>query len=598
MAEEETERLRLEIIADDKTAAVVAAVKAGYQDLALQQKQASDRAAKGDGFLSKIVGGIGMGVGMGIAHAALENVREVAREIPAILGEGLHEAISDAAQVHDLGGQFLLLSDGTKGFGEMREAAKAYHEEIEALGASAGKDIGQLSEAFNDILYASEKTTDQTMALVEDMAMASKVVPGGIQAMTDGMRNLEMGVVKAKNPVVQLIAATDTLHGNAKEVAKQLTKMSPKEQAELAERAIAKMAERAKKMPMSFNEMATAMKNVKDMSLEALGYPIHDALMPYMRDLTTYLQDHREEIEDAMAEIGEAVAGEMKDFADITKGTFRTLQSHSKDFKDAGSAFASFVKPAVEGLKIAALGMGDTAALLARATNGLLSVPRALGGMNSTFGDWYQKHHNAAAGESAAKAFGENPAAMTPDQMRVAERMTKGGVLARGGSQEEADRAWAQAQTSHRIAWDAMGRPIETAAAEADPKAYASAFENAAAFHDEAAMEYAATVIAGSKDLQKAFVESRTMLDGGYQPLIDLVKGKNREFAEQLVRLQKDQAKSIGQKTVNNFYGGIQIKQDFRDNADPDRIIQMFKRDIAEQAINRRASRLTQAFGF
>lgn len=594
----ETEQLRLEIVADDKTAAVLAAVKMGYAHLAAEQEKHAKKATpKPDSFLSKIGGGVAMGIGMGIAHAVIRNVEEIAHEIPALLGEGLAEAIGDAAQVHDLAGQFLLLSDGTKGFNEMKEAATAYHEEIEALAADTGKDVGQLSEAFNSILYSSEKSTDAVMELTTNIALASKVVPGGIQSISEGMKNLEMGMVKAKNPVVQLIAATNLLHGNAKEVAKQMVKMSPKEQAELAEKAIAKMADRAKAMPMSFGEMQTSLKNIKDMALEALGYPLYDAIMPALSDFTRFMQEHREELEGTMEEIGDEVAGELTDVFKIAKDGFNTLRTHSKDFKEAGGYFRDALKESAEVMKAVLGGVAGATVALTQASNAVMRVPSWLGQMDSVFGRMYQAHKNEAAGKDAAKEFGASPATMTPDQMRVAKRMTMGGVLAGGGTQEEAERAWAQAQTNHRIENETMGAPIEQANAELNPAIYAGAFNRAAAFHDEAAMEYAAQVIAGSEGLQKAFLESRTTLEDGYQPLIDLVKDKNRGFAEALVRLQKDNAKSIGAKVTQNFYGGVNIKQDFRDNADPDRIIQMFRRDLVQQAGARRSSRLATAFG-
>jgi hypothetical protein len=79
-----------------------------------------------------------------------------------------------------------------------------------------------------------------------------------------------------------------------------------------------------------------------------------------------------------------------------------------------------------------------------------------------------------------------------------------------------------------------------------------------------------------------------------------MIADKAPEYAAELKRAATKAAFPHGVTAgppVQNFYGGVHIKQDFRDN-DPDRIALMFRKDLSKQAASRTVSRQGTPFGY
>ena len=73
-----------------------------------------------------------------------------------------------------------------------------------------------------------------------------------------------------------------------------------------------------------------------------------------------------------------------------------------------------------------------------------------------------------------------------------------------------------------------------------------------------------------------------------------------RELAAKLRDMGNTVARQGGikpQGPVQNFFGGVHIKQDFKDQ-DPDRVILTFKKGLAGAASNRTTSRFSSPFGW
>ena len=81
---------------------------------------------------------------------------------------------------------------------------------------------------------------------------------------------------------------------------------------------------------------------------------------------------------------------------------------------------------------------------------------------------------------------------------------------------------------------------------------------------------------------------------------IKMLAEKAPQLAAQLRDAGNVVAKQGGikpQGPVQNFYGGVHVKQDFKDQ-DPDRILLTFKKGLAGAANSRTSSKLGTPFGF
>lgn len=532
------------------------------------------------------------------------------------------------------------------------------HEELETIGVKAGVAGDALMEAFESIAARSKKSTEEVKNFLDMSATVGRVVPGGLGAITAGFANIEMGVIRARNPVVQLVAASgilgDKLH-NAREVAKAMMKMSQEDQLKTAEAAIARMHAKVKDMPLTFAQLTTSVKGMREQVMVAMGEPLLRALTPPLEKLRGYFMANKESIEHWAKSVGEKVGAWMTSAAESFRDGFQYLQAHADDIASAIKSAMHTVREVVgwvlehkETLGImfgAKMGIGMAAPLAAPAISAAMAATAGGGGAGAV----------ALAGVTAlaplAAAAAALAATFTAIDQAVAFWKENKGAHAEGRMDEEARKQRLEAMGMEagsvdlkefdrvRSAFianaDAMGmtsraateyvdslwnqhEAVRAQAAELDEfaaKATTGEYTEqiAAAMHwievynqartagNKSLTQYAADVLAKSESLQNAFLAAGTNVSGGFDSLADLVRGKSTDFAS-LLKGYTLPGQSVGApagKPLNvNMNGGqtFHIKQDFKDK-DPDRIALIFRRDIAKAALNRTASRFGSPFG-
>jgi hypothetical protein len=131
-------------------------------------------------------------------------------------------------------------------------------------------------------------------------------------------------------------------------------------------------------------------------------------------------------------------------------------------------------------------------------------------------------------------------------------------------------------------------------------KGFADTFNSAVKSNNTAALNAAVQIVAGSKPLQDALLETGSVVGLSLEELAKVIGDKAGDFATKL-RERAESDRAAGAKpppTVMQFNGGqtFNIKQDFRDQ-DPDRIAVIFKTDIARAAESRLQAKTAQSFG-
>jgi hypothetical protein len=287
---------------------------------------------------------------VGAAHEILSFVRDAATvavgfqlggaiESVKELGHEIFDSASALEEEHKALAGVIGMADNTgKSFDQLSEEAVGVKEEIDRMAIAAGANAAEVVDSFSDMALRTQHTTAELEKLTEKMIYAGRTVPGGFAAISRGFQAMELGVVRANNPIVQLLRQTGQLQGNAKQVAKELTKMAAggrlDQVMKLAESAMDKMAEKGKAISPTFTELKASLGTMREEFFETMGTPMLQALLPPLEELKAYLGEHAGEIEAFAKTAGEKVGEWAKEAAEDVKAAYQFLQANSKEIHD------------------------------------------------------------------------------------------------------------------------------------------------------------------------------------------------------------------------------------------------------------------------
>jgi len=587
---------------------------------------------------------IGIGVGaVGTAFGLeLTGLVEAAKSA----GEEIFEAAAGLEEQEKAIRGVLMITDkeGTS-LAEMSDQAHEINEEFATMGIEIGTSKESLISAFDSMAERTGLATEDVMKLTDSMAEAGRAIPGGIGSLSEGFANFSAGMIRAKNPVVQLIAATGLLHGNAKAVAAQLMKMSPQQAMELGIKAVQQMGTKMKDVPLSFKETLSSMKEMREELYETVGTPMLQALSGPLGQLRDYFRENREEINKWAKSVGHDAGEWLKEGAHEIAVGFQYLQAHSAEIKKDIMEAMHFVRSTAEfliahreaitwalrakmlaGLAPSVMGAAGTAKAAGTVALGFGSKLAGIGfGGAETAGA--AAIGAAAAKTAAAAATAEGAAAATAAGAEVGAEGTAtavGAGAAAGalGALTAAIGSVGMAAYQGTKLWDIMGGTgtservmdmrarrlaAETAALAGDVEQtdnLIATLYNAGQANDAylASLKQTADVAAGAKRANMELAEYRK-LDTKAQMAAALAGGGAvaDPWAEERARQAKllhdadvkyrmtvhPDEKKEGEIKVPpqlNFTGPITIHQDFK-NEDPDRIAVIFKRALARSAL-------------
>lgn len=476
----------------------------------------------------------------------------------------------------------------------VRGASKVVKEELEDAAIAAGVSGDQMAKSFEDIAQRSSHSIVEVENLVASMAKVSTFTRGGMAGLTQGFAQLEMGVVRAQNPIVQLIATTGVLKGNAQTVAQLMHKMSPAKQFELGEQAIARMNKKLQDAPLTMAQVRESMKGIKEQLQESIGEGLAGGGVT--RKIHSWLMQHKEGI-NAIAKYGVGAA--------IGNNT-------AEEFKYQAQKHAS---PEVAAMLI---GLADAAKV---ASDGLKSF--ASGAKSA--GEWLFKGAGEFIGNGLAKLKGyktiTEKSSTDLDEEAFADAMNiakGGGILNNGGTglalakaamkrqkkraAEEVDdnssfygmelspRKLAGPETISSKNMEKQFtkqmqdfNQIQGVVASGNAEEFVSMYQQAADSQDLGRKIMMAEVLGGSEEMQKALFQSGKDIAGGFESLADFMteasakiyKANLKKFAD----VKGGAAPFIGHATFN-------LKQDFRQQ-DSDAIAMIFREDVAKNALYR-----------
>lgn len=528
---------------------------------------------------------IGMAVGMQL-HASVESMKEFAEE-------ALHSAMNLEEQEKSIRGVLLITDDADRSFEALTTQAHEMGEQLADIGVKSGASKDSLISVFDEMAERTGMASEEVMTLTGQMADAGRAIPGGVSALGGGFSTLSMGIIRARNPIIQLIAATHMLQGNAKQVAAQLKKMSPEEAMKLGIAAIEKMGTKMKDVPLSFNEQIASLKALREQVYEALGTPMLRAIAGPLGKLRDYFIENKEAISAWAEEAGTKVGEWVTSAAEMMRDGFVYLQSHAAEIKAAIVEGFTFAKEVVtflwehrvaiaaawamkEGIGGAMSIAGGVSTLASGAK--ALSVAGAAGVEGATFG------------EGLALGIGNIATALAPIVAGAATIAAAAAAWAAAGYEavqlwKETDGLKSEATRNYDATKDALLRLEESgSASRAELDRMTAQVEHFGAVAGQTAAQIANAISEiGIKAAEKEAAEDTAtrradeMLQLTASPVMMAVHAAATARPEKKADIKVP-------PNIGPFTGPITIHQDFKDQ-NPDRIMVMFKNGLARSAM-------------
>lgn len=632
MAEHASVKTKFEL--DDHASHVLEHIKEGFEHV---EEQASETGHEIAGIFKNAVG---TAIGFEMA-GAVESIKSIGEEVwEAAAGMG--------AQEKAIRGVLMMIDEEGASLEDLTTEAHELNEEFANMSVETGAAKGDLISAFDEMAERTGMSTKNLKELTGEMAQAGRAVPGGVNSLSEGFSNLAAGIIRAKNPVVQLIAATGMMHGTAKQIAKEMTKMSPDQAMQVGIKAIEKMSGKMKDVPLSMGETIASLKELREETYETLGTPILAAVKGPLTELQAAFKDHKNEITQWAHEVGVTAGEWVKEGAEDIKEGFQYLQTHGAEIKaDIGEAMG-FVRDTVKfvidhkemiamawgapklwgasmGIAKGAMGAGEAAlgfgGKLATGAIGATEGGAAVASMGASIAALGLFAVAAASVGTAVyegvELWHELPSKMDDAnaKMRALEVAAEEGHLEWAQTLRDAvvvlnpemaqlantlrDIAGANAQLQKMNAADAT-RDLGFEEGEASKGGQAAKFavgnfmqdlDNAVKTQDTATLEHMASFVTTHGAIIDAMHTAGVDMskEGAFLvgALENLSGGKGHMVAEEIRGIIEKQKKDAAVKENHMYFTGpITIHQDFKDT-NPDRLIIEFKRDLAKSALSK-----------
>lgn len=488
-------------------------------------------------------------------------------------------------------------------------ASKVVKDELEDIAMNAGLSSDQVQKAFEDIAQRSSRSVVEIENLVGSLSKISNFTRGGLPALTQGFAQLETGVVRAQNPIVQLIASTGVMKGNAHAVAQAMMKMSPAEQFKKGEEAVARMNRKLKDAPLTMAQLSQSMKGIKEQLMESIGEGLTGGGLT--RKIHAWLMQHKDGIA-AIAKYGVGAMTGANSEKDFKYQVDKHMGPKGTQFIEGLEAAAAHLKNFATGVKVAAewalrlspVGMAAQGA--AWAVQGVQWLKnKATGGNTATGGATTEEMEKSALAQlDIAKGGGVlNTKGTGLSTVKSLMKTLKNDALAAGAGADAGaglldqmfgtDKKKRRPHTEEEIASSNVSNAyakqmqdfnqIQGVAAAGNANEFVSMWQQAAANNDVGMKNMLAETLGGSEVLQDALFKSGLEVKGGFEALADfMTEGAGKVYKAALKKfadVKGGAAPFIGHATFN-------LKQDFRQQ-DSDAIAMIFREDVAKNALYR-----------
>jgi|SRR5579859_1043698 len=605
--------VKIRLVIDDSAASTVTQMKEAMHGTHGATEKAKDSAEGLAGAVAK--GNIHAHLVEKGAHLIAEGF-EQAFEMAVKFGEAAMEAADEMnLQVRAMSGLLTFMDRGQHGSAEIGAFAMNTREELEKTAIQAGLTMKEVTDMYESIIERGGVSANKARELTEQMATVGKIVPAGTRGIAEGFSMIELGVIRARNPIVQLIAATGTLHGNAHAVAAQLQKMTPEKQMEAARAAIERQYQIMQKggaaaMTPSLGEINKSLGTIRESFLESVGTPMLAHLMPPLIKVRDFLASHSEDIKRIGEQIGTGFGEAIDVVSSVASNVYDAFHENWDTVKEVAEAASRPLHEAWEFIlshkdviahtfKEVASDIIGAAKWLVQATETVAKTMRSVYEFLTPILDTSRQRAGVSAAEEQARTAARGVTGEGEEAFSQAVEKFRKLATEAEATPESIERTIKSMQEWH-AEFERQAAEAKAAADQGDTSNFTGYLNRAIQSHNEGSLMYAISLLQGSSAMQQALVEGSIKVEGGFGEFLKMLDEKSPELAEKLKTMAKGLTPSDikGQGPSVNMFGGqtFNIKQDFRE-ADPDRVMVVFRKDLVNQAMNRRQARNSTPFG-
>jgi hypothetical protein len=170
------------------------------------------------------------------------------------------------------------------GFDSVIEDAQRLGDEMDAIAGKTGA-IGDLGQAFNQLsLYtgASEQGIEKASNQIYSLAQISRVMGRDVGQVTQEFALMQEGMLKPKGQLFQLLQTTGLFGDSAKKAAAAWGTITEDKRVQILDAALGAVTGKLEKIPPSFNNQVSSLKQMVSAAKEKIGEPFMEALMPAM----------------------------------------------------------------------------------------------------------------------------------------------------------------------------------------------------------------------------------------------------------------------------------------------------------------------------
>ena len=215
-----------------------------------------------------------------------------------------------------------------------RRDAQGVYEKLTAISRESHVSRDGLVEAFAQAGSNTKRTGTQLEELIGKAAGAARTLGVPVQEVVQGFMEVEKNMISANNPIIAMVKQANLMRGHSEQIALRFQHLSKVAKENLAQKALAAMAAKAKEIPLTFAEMSHQLSDMHTDTLKLVGAPMAAALQPIFENFTHFISDNRGAIEQYARTMGVTAKEWILEAADSAKQGFHYLQTHAEEIKN------------------------------------------------------------------------------------------------------------------------------------------------------------------------------------------------------------------------------------------------------------------------
>lgn len=330
----------------DAATQVLDKIKSGFKSAS----DSADKVAASFIDIGKTALGTALGLNIGSLTSSMNELGKAALQRAIDFQNAEKNAVLLSASVAKAGMSFDKLKEHANGF---VQDMKRIETQTGITSATLNDSFAQIADKFNParayitqagnsvlmplnwIEKGLQRSDKQIKQIFVDIGNAGKLVPGGADALAKSFAGFSASGAKASDPIVQMIAATGTLKGNAQQVAAQLRLLTDASALSFAQAAIEKMAKKGQYLAPDFQTTVNQLVALRDNFVTQFGQPILKGVVPVMERFRTMVEVNADKIEKFTKVMGEKVVKIVDSTGKAIENGFKYVVNHADEIAKA-----------------------------------------------------------------------------------------------------------------------------------------------------------------------------------------------------------------------------------------------------------------------